>query len=508
MTLNLAPAIANVSVKQDDALSVVIGNPATGVNETIEEYADESITFFDALGTVFANYSAGVLDNDSIKVAGTQIETLNNSGEAQNLTFEDTSGDQASVVDLGPISSSEFDLNGAQSSVAVMFFITGTAGSSDVAISAKTANVFPPALDVDNPGTIVVTAGTGDDTLTISGDLSSGLGDGDDIRFIGGAGRETIDASAMTSNTVVEVQAGTGAISVLMGANETLKLDNPADFTGMISGLVAGDTIDLAAIGATTSATLGANDMLAVQGSSGSASLQFSTSENYADDSFLFSSDGNGGTDITAMSDSQNITLPSGNVLLLVNDPAKLTGTISGFVAGDTIDLAGIGTATIATVGANNVLTVTGSGGGTLTVALPAGDTELIAATNGVVVFDTEIGAGTTVVGSSSGVASTQANFTFTSNSSILALPDPWSANGTIYGAVTGDFVELVGVKSAKMLQFATASDPTFKAEDLSTGQISTVQFASTENYSGAQFAVGNLLGNGNLTFEILRSTA
>ena len=298
MTIKLAPSIGDVSVAQDGSLVAYVGNPATGINENIVEHPDGSLTFYDAFGTIFANYPAGALTGNSIKVVGTQIETVNSSGQVQNLTFADTSNNQVSLIDLGPISPTEFDLNGAQSNTAVSFSITGTAGSSVALVGAHTANVSPPGINVANPGTIVVTAGTGSDTLVISGDFSSSLSGGGDIQFIGGSGSDTIDASAMTSHTVVEVLAGTGADTVLMGPSETLKLDNPTHFTGTISNFAAGNTIDLAGIAA-TGATLGANNVLTVQESGGgSVTLHLAPTQNYAGDLFETSPDADGGTDI------------------------------------------------------------------------------------------------------------------------------------------------------------------------------------------------------------------
>jgi T5SS/PEP-CTERM-associated repeat protein len=55
---------------------------------------------------------------------------------------------------------------------------------------------------------------------------------------------------------------------------------------------------------------------------------------------------------------------------LKIDDPSTFAGVILGFVAGDTLDLAGIGTATGATLGAGNVLTVQESDGGALTLQL------------------------------------------------------------------------------------------------------------------------------------------
>jgi hypothetical protein len=69
-------------------------------------------------------------------------------------------------------------------------------------------------------------------------------------------------------------------------------------------------------------------------------------------------------------SDSQGVRLVGAGDAVEIDNPTSYTGTISNYVAGDTIDLSDIGTATGATLGANNVLTVTGASGGTVTLHL------------------------------------------------------------------------------------------------------------------------------------------
>jgi hypothetical protein len=136
------------------------------------------------------------------------------------------------------------------------------------------------------------------------------------------------------------------------------------------------------------------------------------------------------------------------------------------------------------------------------------GDVEAVSLSNGVAIFNTEIGNGATAeVGASfSSVPNTAAQYTFTSGSGLLKLDDPWSFNGTVHGAITGDIVQLVGVKSAQILQFASRTDPTFRIEDPSTGKIATIQFAPTEDFTNASFGVGDLTKNGDFSIEVFRS--
>ena len=70
--------------------------------------------------------------------------------------------------------------------------------------------------------------------------------------------------------------------------------------TSVISGFVAGDTIDLRGVGFTSSstATLDQNNALHVSAGGSSYLLQFDLSQDYSGQSFYLSSDGHGGTDV------------------------------------------------------------------------------------------------------------------------------------------------------------------------------------------------------------------
>jgi hypothetical protein len=210
--------------------------------------------------------------------------------------------------------------------------------------------------DQSGPGQQIVVYASG----TLSGDTLS-------IPELG-AGDTSLNTQIQNGNTV-EVVSDSRAPSLyqyfsFLGSSGTLKLDSPVSFAGTILGFVPGTTIDLAApsIGLPTGATLAANNVLTVQTqfSSGLFALQLDPTQDFTADSFMLGSDGSGGTNIGVTSDSQNVTLPGPNTLFLVPTPASFTGTISGFLPGATIDLAGIRTATSATLGTGNVLSVQG----------------------------------------------------------------------------------------------------------------------------------------------------
>lgn len=155
------------------------------------------------------------------------------------------------------------------------------------------------------------------------------------------------------------------------GSSETLLVINPGSLIGTISAFLPGDTIDLVGIGTATSAVLGASNVLTVQKSGGGTlTLNLDPTQDFSADSFLITPDGNGGTDVIAEADNRPIAFTGTNEVLLVVNPGSLTGTITSFLPGDTIDLAGIGTAANATLGVNNVLTIDGGSGGPIPLDL------------------------------------------------------------------------------------------------------------------------------------------
>ena len=117
--------------------------------------------------------------------------------------------------------------------------------------------------------------------------------------------------------------------------NGVLKIDNPASFSGTISGFAPGDTIDLAGIGTATSATLSSGNKLVVQAGNTNVTLQLDAGANYKDQNFIVTSDGSGGTDITSTS---LVGLNSGNIVLVnpeTSTPSTLASLgIAGFNLG------------------------------------------------------------------------------------------------------------------------------------------------------------------------------
>jgi hypothetical protein len=99
--------------------------------------------------------------------------------------------------------------------------------------------------------------------------------------------------------------------------------------------------------------------------------------------------------------------------------------------------------------------------------------------------------------------SSPQNTFIFTSDNSMVVFDTPYSNNGTLLGAVTGDYADFSGVKEAQILNFPSVSNPTFEFES-NSGQIGVVTIGDWE--AGDGFGAGDLLGNGDLVIEVIRS--
>ena len=170
----------------------------------------------------------------------------------------------------------------------------------------------------------------------------------------------------------LEIADGSGIVSnISLGINfsapaETLILDDPSHFSGVISDFNAGDTLELTNL-TLTSAALDSGNILNLSSASGAVELQLDPTVNFAGESFLILADGKDGTEVVVEDNSQTLSFTGPNQLLLVIDPAQVSGVISGFAAGDTIDLAGLA-ATSVSLGANNTLQVTEANGTLLSI--------------------------------------------------------------------------------------------------------------------------------------------
>jgi hypothetical protein len=227
-------------------------------------------------------------------------------------------------VDLGRSNNNEIDIDGSATIGTNSFFVTQGSSGKDLLVSgiANDAGNTPGTYgaDVTDVGNIVITAGNADSSLIISGNLSQSLGTTHDIRFIGGSGTATIDASAMTSGSTIEVQAGTGTEIIRMGGNETLKLDNIASFTGTIYNFSSGNTIDLPDVAA-FSPTVNAGNVLTLQTKTNDVvTVILDPTLHYSADDFTATGDGHGGTNVTMKTKlGYYITIPGDTAASITN---------------------------------------------------------------------------------------------------------------------------------------------------------------------------------------------
>ena len=144
------------------------------------------------------------------------------------------------------------------------------------------------------PGATIDGFGNLNGPLTNNGIITASGGD----LYVGnpmtGAGASTIGSSA-----TLELGGGDSQSVAFAAASATLKLDKPASFVGVMNSIVAGDVVDLSGIApAGVSASVQGSN-LAVS-SDGTIAYTFALGSTYQGETFLISSDGAGGTDLTA----------------------------------------------------------------------------------------------------------------------------------------------------------------------------------------------------------------
>jgi hypothetical protein len=179
----------------------------------------------------------------------------------------------------------------------------GAAGHSDLIAASVVSNEevesnnFTVSVDPDNSTAVIVQNQT---LVGDGGPLSSPIGT-DVVSFDPTNLAIVSEIFTSTSGIVYGFVPNTDTSarpSISMQNGETLFLQNGTAFEGAIDNFQQGDTIDLGGVTA-TEATLGANNLLTATESGGTFTLQFDPTQNFANDVFSVSSDGNGGTDVT-----------------------------------------------------------------------------------------------------------------------------------------------------------------------------------------------------------------
>jgi autotransporter passenger strand-loop-strand repeat protein len=133
--------------------------------------------------------------------------------------------------------------------------------------------------------------------LATSGSVAAALSGSGSLVAEGGGRLVTSGGAAFTGTRAI----GGGGPIAFAGANATLRIDGTTMPADVISGLAAGDTIDLAGVCFVAGGRAGraAGNVLQVVGGGQTHSLQLDPAENFSGDSFRVSSDGSGGTDIS-----------------------------------------------------------------------------------------------------------------------------------------------------------------------------------------------------------------
>jgi len=368
------------------------GGSITGARHGIT--GDAPITITNG-GTITGQAGAGI----NMDTASTTTTTVTNTGTIIGVTIEGIqSGDSVDVDGLvhldnyGLIEAVGTRVGGLSEGVTVgggtiNNFAGGTIVSSQRGITVDgggnldgtSANAFAAAT-IYNEGTIqgdngeaIVIVGSFADTITnkgtISGSIATAAGadlfnlytgssisgvvdagaDVDTINLLGNAEGSLADFINVETINLVDGTWTLGSEDVttlaFQAGAQTLRLDADlladGSFSGTIDNFLAGDAIDLSGIGLATSATLGANNLLTINGGSGGPiALQLDASENYTGFVFRLTSDGNGGTTITL---GKNVNGGNGN--------DGLTGT-----DGDDVVNGGNGNDTLTGLGGNDVL--------------------------------------------------------------------------------------------------------------------------------------------------------
>jgi len=179
--------------------------------------------------------------------------------------------------------------------------------------------------------------------------------------------------TTLSGVTGVTIQSSlSDPIALNAAADGSLLVGVPSQQPGDEVTVVAnanGDAIDVG--GDSSSSSQAAIDFLA-NGLSGDSISIADTSSGVVD---ITTDISNGDTAVVASDDalsdvSEDLDFAGTSGTLTIDSAVSFSGTISNFLPGDTIDLAGIGIASGATLGANNVLTVSGGTGGTVTLNL------------------------------------------------------------------------------------------------------------------------------------------
>jgi Mg-chelatase subunit ChlD len=351
--------------------------------------------FETTLGTIQTEYPGYTISTDGHSLGG---------GMAQTAALEyDLSGygQNSLPVSQGAIAQDPQIANeGGVASVVLKWTASGNT-FNEVNVSGDIATFYYSTLGVKNgvyistntttlPSPYVAYEALGVDTGTDFGLFGA---------FIGASVAAAFGAKAHSINTVISIEQGlspsasgnpsddTVASQIVSSSSsaivDAIQSDNPTSSTtnGQVSETATGATLSVSLVSSNENADYyqiaqageSTQEFLVITGGSGQT---YSTEPG----DITAIGDVSGGNtlviatpDVTLLAFNDTVNIAASNATVRIGDPADFVGTISNFVQGDTIDLAGIGTASAATLGAGNVLSVTKSDGTTLNINLDAG---------------------------------------------------------------------------------------------------------------------------------------
>lgn len=367
----------------NDAGGSIVGDAGSGINL---DTASTTTTNIVNSGFI-TGHSDGLTDGDGIDVDG--LIALTNYGTITATGHTD--GERAEAVTIGGGSITNY----------------GTIDSGERAITVDDSNLgnaFAPTI-ITNEGTIhggngeaISITDTFADTLTNKGviDGSVAMGGGDDIvndstgatftsTIDGGDGTDTFNLLGSGSGTlahtmnfeVLDVQGGNWGVTDTEDFASGIAIEHGARLAIADGGALSGSVTDNGVFASTHSDVFTFNGVISGNGSfdqAGTGTTVLSQSSSYTGGTTLHA----GALELAALDAAGTgaITFESGAQTLTIDkaalDHGHLDNTIEGFGVGDTIDLAGIGKATKATLAADNVLTITGGNSGTVTLQLDA----------------------------------------------------------------------------------------------------------------------------------------
>ena len=386
----------------------------SGQNASSSSTGNDGIDFQSASHTsgsaTINNYASGVIEGARHAITGGFSITVNNSGTIEGhlgsgLNMDTTSGTTVVVnsglitgnaggtsdgdgIDVdyllnldnsGTISATGTSTGGLSEAVTIGggVIVNHTAGvitSVQRAITVDDSNggnayaattITNDGLIEGDDGEAIKITDTFTDILTNSGKIigSVDLGGGGDIInvFVGASFSSTIDGGAGTdvlnlegtgngeigglaNIEIVNVVSGNWTLDsegfqtvTLAAAAHSLTLTQnvlaDGSFSGAIEGIVLNDTVDLQGIGVSTSASLGANNVLTISGGSETITLQLDASQDFSGSTFSVSSDGNGGTilqNVICFYPGVQIATPMGEVSVETLRAGDLVTTVDG----------------------------------------------------------------------------------------------------------------------------------------------------------------------------------